>query len=830
MILGLTLLSFLIPFVDQPHDSSQALKLNDLEYFETRGLSVLVFSNSYNDLFSDSKMSGIEIVHHGVRTATNGDVRLNPTPEQWDPIPQIVKRKVNKNAGVIEVFLRYPAYDFAYSIKAEAREGGIAISVILEEPLPQALEGRAGFNLEFLPPAYFKKAYLMDSMSGFFPLYPGGPMERGNSGLVEPKPLAIGSTLVLAPEDPSRSITIQSNSARMMLFDGRNKAQNGWFVVRSILPGKRAGKVIEWFLTANIIPAWTRTPVISYSQAGYHPDQKKIAVIELDKNDRPLSTARVLKVSEKGEKTEVFRSKVRVWGRYLCYNYATFDFTPVKESGLYILEYGDQRTTALRIAPDVYENAWHPTLDIFFPVQMDHMLVKEAYRVWHGASHLDDALQAPVNHEHFDLYAQGPTTDTPYKPGEHIPGLNVGGWFDAGDFDIRTQTHYATILSMVQTWETFHPERDETSINQRLRSVEIHHPDGKPDLLQQIEHGTLQLVAQHRAVGHAIPGIVEARLSQYTHLGDAVTTTDNLVYSPALDSLESDGFNSGTFDDRWAFTSRSSALNYGSAAALAAASRALRGYNDTLAIECLLVAKQIWDEEQGHPPIFFRHGNTTGGALEDEELKAAVEFLICSKDDRYARKIRELLPHIESNFDRMAALAVRAVPFMDSQYSKNLEPLVRAFREQGDKFYEQNPFGVPISTGGWGGNGYVVAFANTSYLLHKAFPNIVGSEFTLRGLAYLYGCHPGSALSFVSGVGADSKMVAYGNNRADYSFIAGGVVPGVVIVQPDFPENKEDWPFLWGENEYVIGLAASYLYLVHAANDLVLEESRGTSH
>jgi hypothetical protein len=32
----------------------------------------------------------------------------------------------------------------------------------------------------------------------------------------------------------------------------------------------------------------------------------------------------------------------------------------------------------------------------------------------------------------------GPTTETRYTPGEHIPGLNVGGWFDAGDDDIRT--------------------------------------------------------------------------------------------------------------------------------------------------------------------------------------------------------------------------------------------------------------------------------------------------------------------------------------------------------------------------------------------------------
>lgn len=44
----------------------------------------------------------------------------------------------------------------------------------------------------------------------------------------------------------------------------------------------------------------------------------------------------------------------------------------------------------------------------------------------------------------------------------------------------------------------------------------------------------------------------------------------------------------GTPDDRWAFTSRSTPLNYGSAAA----SRALRGYHDELADECLATAKE----------------------------------------------------------------------------------------------------------------------------------------------------------------------------------------------------------------------------------------------
>jgi hypothetical protein len=70
-------------------------------------------------------------------------------------------------------------------------------------------------------------------------------------------------------------------------------------------------------------------------------------------------------------------------------------------------------------------------------------------------------------------------------------------------------------------------------------------------------------------------------------------------------------------------------------------------------------------------------------------------------------------------------------------------------------------------------------------------------------------------------VGTISKKITYGNNRADFSFIAGGVVPGLLILKPDFPENKEDWPFLWGENECVIDICAAYIFLSGAVNELV---------
>jgi hypothetical protein len=114
----------------------------------------------------------------------------------------------------------------------------------------------------------------------------------------------------------------------------------------------------------------------------------------------------------------------------------------------------------------------------------------------------------------------------------------------------------------------------------------------------------------------------------------------------------------------------------------------------------------------------------------------------------------------------------------------------------------------------------------TDYLVHKTFPELSDGSLVFTALDYLHGTHPGSDLSFVSGVGTVSKEIAYGNNRADFSFIAGGVVPGVLIIKPDLPENSEDWPFFWGENEYVVDMSPTYSALVHAALDLLAEKRK----
>jgi hypothetical protein len=93
----------------------------------------------------------------------------------------------------------------------------------------------------------------------------------------------------------------------------------------------------------------------------------------------------------------------------------------------------------------------------------------------------------------------------------------------------------------------------------------------------------------------------------------------------------------------------------------------------------------------------------------------------------------------------------------------------------------------------------------------------------LSALNYVLGCHPGDNLSLVSAVGARSVTVAFGINRSSWHYTPGGVVSGPNLIRPDFPELKEEIPFLWQQSEYVISGAAAYIFCVLAAERLLGE-------
>jgi endoglucanase len=166
-------------------------------------------------------------------------------------------------------------------------------------------------------------------------------------------------------------------------------------------------------------------------------------------------------------------------------------------------------------------------------------------------------------------------------------------------------------------------------------------------------------------------------------------------------------------------------------------------------------------------------------------------------------------------------MAVRALPYLDPGSKEQLRGAVKTYLAGLDQKLNETPFGVPPSLRTWGDSGEVVDMAIRMYFLHKAYPDLVNPEYTLRAVNYILGTHPVNSTSWVAGVGTVSKTKTYSSNRGDNAYIPGAVVPGYIIIKPDFPESLDDFGFLWFEHEAVVAGSASWVVAGNAADALV---------
>lgn len=196
----------------------------------------------------------------------------------------------------------------------------------------------------------------------------------------------------------------------------------------------------------------------------------------------------------------------------------------------------------------------------------------------------------------------------------------------------------------------------------------------------------------------------------------------------------------------------------------------------------------------------------------------------------YKSRLKELLPEIlkPEQMGMRGWTAMRALPYLDAGEKDQVRAAVKAYMAGVDKELDATPFGVPPSVGTWGGSGAVVDMAIRMYFLHKAFPELVSPEYTLRAVNYILGTHPVSSTSYVAGVGTVSKTKTYSNNRADNAYIPGAVIPGYIVIKPDFPECIDDFGFLWFEDEAVVAGSASWVVAGNAA-DAITREMKQTS-
>ena len=209
-----------------------------------------------------------------------------------------------------------------------------------------------------------------------------------------------------------------------------------------------------------------------------------------------------------------------------------------------------------------------------------------------------------------------------------------------------------------------------------------------------------------------------------------------------------------------------------------------------------------------------------------QDWAAALELTIATNGaEPYKSRLKELFPRVIASrqMEVRGWTAVRALPYLDASAKNQMREAVKIYMAGLDQRLDATPFGVPPSLGTWGGSGAVTDMAIRMYFLHKTFPDLVGPEYTLRAVNYILGTHPVSSTSYVAGVGSVSKTKTYSNNRADNTYIPGAVIPGYIVIKPDFPECIDDFGFLWFEDEAVLAGSASWVVAGNAADAITRE-------
>ena len=386
---------------------SQDFKLNDTGYFNYKGVDAMLF----NDYYPEGHQGGVSVIMHGKRIFTNGDIRFDETPGQWQPVPKKLGSEVVNGSLVTKLAypdssrhatgfnpMFYPDVQLTYSVTMTPKGHGLEVVVDLDQPIPDEFIGKAGFNLEIFPGWVFGKPYLMDGKPGVYPQQANGPVQTTESytehlghfhqegkpfadidalgaltdfspfkaDKIIAEPYAVGKKFTSRPDDPYMRFTITSETAPMKLFDGRMNHNNGWFVLRQeIQPGATRGAV-HWLITPHVVNGWSYRPVIQTSQIGYLPTQTKEAVIECD-GSQILSSApaRLYRMEADGQHL-VSELPTRSWGRFLRYQYLKADFSDVTQPGLYQIEYQGEHSPIFRIDEDVYERGvWQPVIEYF---------------------------------------------------------------------------------------------------------------------------------------------------------------------------------------------------------------------------------------------------------------------------------------------------------------------------------------------------------------------------------------------------------------------------------------------------------------------------------
>lgn len=747
----------------------------------------------------------------------------------WLPFRSLEEQSTLVESGVWWFHGRLPKTNAWLHQQIRLENNAIQYSLTMDGTVDIATIQWAAFAFRLPTPLFTGRSYRVGALAGMYPL----TKPTAN-------PLANNFTSFESCTDvPGMNHRIDS-SEPMRLYDGRvwNEA-----VYKLSIPFPLDKCSLNFTLTPDPVDPGPSSPALRWSQAGYSPRGEKLALLEIDWRDAwPADmTVRLERQTSSGSEVALQGSFVAALDEYWK-RFAIFDFSVMEIPGVYRVVWAGGASGWFPINGNIYAPLWHPVLDSFFPFQMCHVNVDlgDGLRA-HGACHMDDGVQVQPNKigpDSFISYQDGAGPG----PGQPIPCAE-GGWHDAGDYDLNVSAQAYVTHLLALAWEQFAPSRDVNSLDTDNRTLRIGVPNGKPDLLEQLVWGARWLLTmQQESDGRVYAGVVE-KAGIYGKAVPPDQITDRLP---------------NTGDEREVYVDVHSDVQLKFIAAVAAASRALAGYDAVLAGQCRDAALRAWDYFQTHDPIYrntvyFRLLSGCEG-WKQMVMCAAAELYLTDSDPlrapTYLAALAALEPYLRNwpvswpepsittylNYWYAAPFLARLLPKLAAGSLKDAVTFAvnRAINMYSYRLNRQ-PFTLyPTEFGRWGNNHRVLARIYDTYWLWRAMPERISLQSALPSLYWMLGLHPVNNLAFFFGAGlpephyqfSATLLHHFADRRAS---IPGAVVPGISLYERSGILDYRDWPGDLYCNEACIYDAAMLLFDLLAVDDFEKQRAPSTA-
>jgi hypothetical protein len=442
------------------------------------------------------------------------------------------------------------------------------------------------------------------------------------------------------------------------------------------------------------------------------------------------------------------------------------------------------------------DKLWEPALDYALPFQMCHAEVNLGQGIpGHLRCHMDDAIRVPAGFPGVDGFVSYECEGTPYKAGDHVPCAK-GGWHDAGDCDLNIYAQGFSVYVLALAREEFGIERDAGTLDSRAQTFTAGRPDGVPDVLEQVEWGTEWLLSMLQPDGRSYVGC-SVQPQKYGRGGRWDEETDNTI---------------GTGDERQLYVDYHSELQLMQATALSAASRVLSRARPELAQQCLAAARKAFEYFRTHKEVYRRtvyfypstKGRdgavavalaelymTTGAPAYLQQLEAMADVIgkldlgYPSKENSTASSFWYAPPVLARLSARLAEGNLKAAC---------LSTCRRAADFQADRLGGRPWAGHYTDFGKCGNNGVMLCRAFDAYWLSKAVPDRLSMSKVVQPMLWLYGLHPLSHVTFVSGIGYPGPEHIHSGQlfavcKPEGGTVPGSVVPGMTAMHPYVPDN-----------------------------------------